>query len=104
LERNSQIYQHHTRGKNKIHIRACRATLFQKYVLHSAVGLYNKLPERIRVLESFRSFKKEVKSLLITNTVYSVDKFLKVLFYLKIPLWLIINIINIKFINFIHSS
>jgi hypothetical protein len=38
--------------------------------------LYNILPERIRVIENFRSFKKEVKSLLIANTLYSVDEFL----------------------------
>jgi hypothetical protein len=42
----------------------------------NAIRLYNKLPERIRVLENFRSFKKEVKSLLIANTLYSVDEFL----------------------------
>jgi hypothetical protein len=76
LERNSQIYQHNTRGKNKVHTRTCRTALVQNNVLNNAIRLYNKLPERIRVFENFRSFKKEVKSLLIANTLYSVDEFL----------------------------
>jgi hypothetical protein len=37
--------------------------------------LFNKLPERIRILEILRSFKKEVKILLFTKTFYSVDEF-----------------------------
>jgi hypothetical protein len=68
--------QHNTIGKNKVHTQACRTALFQYNVLNNAIRLPNKLPERIRVLENFRSFKKEVKSLLIANTLYSVDEFL----------------------------
>jgi hypothetical protein len=75
LERNSQIYQHNTRGKNKAHIRACKTAFLRNNVLNNATRLYNKLPERIRVLDNFRSFKKEVKSLLIAKTLYSVDEF-----------------------------
>jgi hypothetical protein len=79
LERNSQIYRHNTRGKNKVHIRACKTALCQNNVLNNAVRLYNKLSEKIRVLETFRSFKKEVKSLLIANNLYSVDEFSNVM-------------------------
>jgi hypothetical protein len=64
LERNLQKYEYHTRGKNKLYIRACKTALFQNNVL------------RIRLLENCRSFKKEVKLLLISNTFYSVDEFL----------------------------
>jgi hypothetical protein len=76
LERNLQIYQLNTTGKKKIHICACKRALFQNNALHNAVRLHNKLPERTRVLENFRSFKKEVKSLLITNTLYLINEFL----------------------------
>jgi hypothetical protein len=76
LERNSQIYERNTRGKNKVHIRACKTAFLQNNVLNNAIRLYNILPERIRVLDNFRSFKKEVKSLLIAKTLYSIDEFL----------------------------
>jgi hypothetical protein len=45
-------------------------------VLNILSRLFSKLPERIRMLETFRSFKKEVKILLFTKTFYSVDEFL----------------------------
>jgi hypothetical protein len=73
---NSQIYQHNIRGKNKVHIQACKTAFLQNNVLNKGIRLYNKLPERIRVLDNFRSFKNEAKSLLIAKTLYSVDEFL----------------------------
>jgi hypothetical protein len=74
LECNFQKYN--TRGKNILYIRTCKTALFQNNVLNRASRLYNKLLERIRILENFRSFKKEVKSLLISNIFYSIDEFL----------------------------
>jgi hypothetical protein len=65
------------RGKNKLYyIRTCKTALFQNKVLNKASRLYNKLLERIRILENFRSFIKEVKLLLISNIFYSIDEFL----------------------------
>jgi hypothetical protein len=73
---NSHRYEHNTRGKNKLYIQACNIALFQNSVLNKASRLYNtKLPERMRTLENYRCFKKEVKLLLISNTFYSVDEF-----------------------------
>jgi hypothetical protein len=37
--------------------------------------LYLLLPERRRILDNFRSFKNEVKTLLIIKAFYPVDKF-----------------------------
>jgi hypothetical protein len=76
LEGNSQIYQHNTRGKHKVHIRACKTAFLQNNVLNNAIRLYNKLPEKISILGNFRSSKKEVKSLLIAKTLYLFDEFL----------------------------
>jgi hypothetical protein len=76
LECNSQKYHYSTRGKNKIYIRACKTAVIQNSVLNMASRLFNKLPERIRILENLRSFKTEVKILLFTKTFYSVDEFL----------------------------
>jgi hypothetical protein len=51
-------------------------SLLSSKVLNNEIRLYNKLPERIRVLGNFRSFKNEVKSLMIAKTLYSIDEFL----------------------------
>jgi hypothetical protein len=83
LECNSQKYHYSTRGKNKIYIRACKTAVLQNSVLNRASRLFNKLPERIRILENLRSFKKEVKILLFTKKFYSVDESLHSNFSLK---------------------
>jgi hypothetical protein len=51
LECNSQKYQYNIRGKNKLYIRVCKTALLQNNVLNMASRLYNKLLERIRILE-----------------------------------------------------
>jgi hypothetical protein len=51
LECNSQKYQYNTRGKNKLYFRVCKTALLQNNVLNMTSRLYDKLPERIRILE-----------------------------------------------------
>jgi hypothetical protein len=51
LECHSQKYHYNTRGKNKLYIRVCKTALLQNNVLNMASRVYNKLPERIRILE-----------------------------------------------------
>jgi hypothetical protein len=76
LEYNSQKYQYSTRGKNKAYIRACKTAVLQTNVINMASRLYNNLPEKLRILDNFRSFKKEVKTLLLTYTFYLIDEYL----------------------------
>jgi hypothetical protein len=52
LECSFQKYEYNTRGKNKLYIRTCKTALFQNNVLNKASRLYNKLLERIRILEN----------------------------------------------------
>jgi hypothetical protein len=77
LKCNFQMYNYNRKGKNKLFIQACNTALYQNSVINKAIRLYNKLLERIRTLKNFRCFKKEVKLLLISNTFYSIDEFLK---------------------------
>ena len=51
--------------------------LFQKSVVNMGIKLYSKVPKSIKKSENFKLFKKELKSLLLTNSFYSVDKFLQ---------------------------
>jgi hypothetical protein len=46
--------------------------------------LFNKLPDRIRILDNLRSFIKEVEILLLTKTFYLVGTFLHSNFSQKI--------------------
>jgi hypothetical protein len=77
LKFNFQMYDYNTRGKNKLFVQGCNKTLYQNSVMNMAIRLYNKLHERIRILNNFRSFNKDVKLLLISNTFYSTDGCLK---------------------------
>jgi hypothetical protein len=71
------MYDYNTRGKNKLFIQACNTAVYQNSVINKAIRLHNKLLERIRTLKNFRCFKKEVKLMLISNTIYSIDEFVK---------------------------
>jgi len=42
-----------------------------------AINLYNKEPENIKKLDKLKLFKKELKSLILSNSFYSVDQFLQ---------------------------
>jgi hypothetical protein len=51
--------------------------LFWKSVVKMWIQLYNKEPEIIKKLHNFKPFKKELKSLLLGYSFYSVDEFLQ---------------------------
>jgi len=46
--------------------------LFQKSVLNMNVKLYKYLPSKIKILDHFNHFKKEVKSALLNNSFYRI--------------------------------
>jgi hypothetical protein len=39
------------------------------------IKLYNQVPESIKKFDNFKFFKEELKSLLLSRSFYSVDKF-----------------------------
>jgi len=49
--------------------------LFQKSVVNMGIKLYNQMPESIKKFDNFKLFKEELKSLLLSHSFYSVDKF-----------------------------
>jgi hypothetical protein len=60
-----------------LHIQGCNAALCQKSAVHMGTKLYNKLPERLKGLNNFKGFKKEVKFLLLKNAFYTNEEFLQ---------------------------
>jgi hypothetical protein len=64
LKYNSHIHGYNSRGKIDLKTQNCN-TLLRKSVVNMGVKLRNKLPERIKTLSDFKSFKKEIKFLLL---------------------------------------
>jgi hypothetical protein len=75
MKHNSEIHGHNTRRKQDLHVQQCNTTLYQKSVLNMGIKLYNKLPIEIKQLDTYKSFKKEVKTFLAHKAVYTIEEF-----------------------------
>jgi hypothetical protein len=60
-EHNFAIHEHNTRGKYDLHTQFCNTPLFQKSVINMGIKLYKNLPSKIKKLENFKCFRKDVK-------------------------------------------
>jgi hypothetical protein len=47
----------------------------KKSVINIGTKVYNKLPGYIKEIDSYKAFKKELKSFLLLRTFYSVEEF-----------------------------
>ena len=75
MKNNSEIHGHNTRRKQGLHIQQFNTALYQKSIMNMGIKLYNKLPIRIKQLDTYKSFKKEVKTFLVHNAVYTIEEF-----------------------------
>ena len=75
VDLNSNICAHNTRRKMDIHIHSYNTDLYKRSVINMGTKLYNKLPGYIKEIDSYKTFKKELKSLLLLHSFYSVDEF-----------------------------
>ena len=48
-----------------IHIQSYNTDLYKRSVINMSTKLYNKLPDYIKETDSYKTFKKELKSLLL---------------------------------------
>ena len=60
--------------KYKGDIQQYNTALYEKSVINMGIKLYNKLPIRIKQLDTYKSFKKEVKTFLVHNAVYTIEE------------------------------
>jgi len=60
-----------------IHIQSYNTDLYKRSVINMGTKLYNKLPGYIKETDSYKTFKKELKSLLLLllHSFYSVEEF-----------------------------
>ena len=59
-----------------IHIQVHKTDLYKRSVINMGTKLYNKLPSYIKGIDSYKTFKRELKSLLLMHSLYSVEEFL----------------------------
>jgi hypothetical protein len=58
-----------------IHIQSYSTAFYARNVINIGTKLYNNLPGYIKETESYKTFKKEMKSFLLLHTFYSVEEF-----------------------------
>ena len=76
VDLNSNIHAYNTRRKMDIHIQLHKTDLYKRSVINMGTKLYNKLPSYIKGIDSYKTFKRELKSLLLMHSIYSVEEFL----------------------------
>jgi hypothetical protein len=72
LNNNCDIHNHNARSKYDLHVQSCNTTQYQKSVINMGIRLFNNLPDRIKVVDNYKSFKREVKLILLQNSFYSL--------------------------------
>jgi Ca2+/H+ antiporter len=76
VELNSNIHAYNTRRKMDIHIQSYKTDLYKRSVVNIGSKLYDKLPDYIKKkIDSYKTFRKELKSFLLLHTFYSVEEF-----------------------------
>jgi hypothetical protein len=75
IDQEVTAHQGHTRRKMDIHIQSHKTDLHKRSVVNMGSKLYNKLPDYIKKINSYKAFRKELKSFLLLQTFYSVEKF-----------------------------
>jgi hypothetical protein len=58
-----------------IHIQSHNIEVYKKSVINMGTKVYNKLPGYIKETDTYKAFKKHLKSFLLLHTFYSVEKF-----------------------------
>ena len=71
---NCEIDECNTRSKYDLNTQSRNTSLLQNSVLHMGVKLYRCLPLKIKKLDNFNQFRKEVKSVLLNNHFIHLKK------------------------------
>ena len=61
-------------GKKDLHDPSCNTVSFKKSGIIIGVKFYNRVPNKIRELGSFKSFKRGLKISLYNHTFYSLQE------------------------------
>jgi hypothetical protein len=77
VELNSNVHAYNTQRKKDIHIQSYKTDLYNRNVINMGYEykLYNKLPDYIKETESYKTFRKQLKSFLLRHAFYLVEEF-----------------------------
>jgi len=70
LKNNCEIHEYNTRSNHDLHTQSRNTSLLQNSVLHMGVRLYKHLPLKIKKIDNFNQFRKEVKLMSLNNSFY----------------------------------
>jgi hypothetical protein len=59
-----------------IHIQSYSTAFYARSAINMGTKLYNKLPGYIKAIESYKTFKRGLKSFLLLHIFYSVEEFI----------------------------
>jgi hypothetical protein len=76
LKQNFGIHGYNTRNKLDLHTCYCSTILYRGSVKNVGFKLFNKLPVRIKQLDNYKGFKREMKTFLLNNSLYTIEEFL----------------------------
>jgi hypothetical protein len=65
---NSNVHAYKTRRRRDVHIQSYKIELYKRSVINMGSKLYNKLPDYIKEIESYKTFRKQLKSFLLWHT------------------------------------
>ena len=74
VQLNSNVHTYNTRRKRDIHIQSYKTDLCKRSGVNMGSELYNKVPGYIKQIDSYKTFRKELKSFLRQHAFYSVEK------------------------------
>jgi hypothetical protein len=67
LIQNINIHNHNTRLNKDYHVNCCKMSLFKRSEINRRIELHSEVPNKIKSIESFRIFKRELKSFFIKS-------------------------------------
>jgi len=75
VQLNSNVHTYNTRTERDIHIQSYNTDLYKRSVVNMGSKVYNKLPNYLKETESYKIFRKELKSFLLQHVFYSEEEF-----------------------------
>jgi hypothetical protein len=76
LKQNLAKHNHKTRHRSDFHTQFCRTNMLKKKSVILGTKLYNRLPNHFKNVGDFKPFKKQVKTILLQESFYSIEEYL----------------------------
>lgn len=79
LEKVNDNHSYPTRNGNILKTKQHRTSIYEKSASYTGIKLFNRLPENLKLIKNFNTFKFKLKKFLADKCFYSVDEFIEIL-------------------------